>query len=166
MKVELKKWTLDDREALMQICNTVDRTYLSNRIPNPYTEECAQWWINMAMEHEGRDGIFRAIQVDGEIIGNISIEQKSDVYGMDAEIGYCLRPDYSGRGIMTEAVKQICKIAFEELDLIRITGLVYEPHTASQRVLEKNDFVLEGIMRNAVNKNHRIYDLCIYGKLK
>lgn len=166
MKVELKKWTLDNREDLMQICNTVDRTYLSNRLPYPYTEECAQWWINMATEHEGKDGIFRAIQVDGQIVGNISIEQKSDVYGMDAEIGYCLRPEYSGRGIMTEAVEQICNVAFEELDLMRITGLVYEPHTASQRILEKNDFVLEGIMRNAVIKNHKIYNLCIYGKLK
>ncbi len=65
---------------------------------------------------------------------------------------------------MTQAVKQICSIAFEKLDIIRITGLVYQPNIASQRVLEKNDFILEGIMKKAVFKNDNIYDLCIYGK--
>ena len=29
---------------------------------------------------------------------------------------------------------------------------------------EKNDFVLEGIKKNAVFKNGNIYDMCIYGK--
>ena len=38
---------------------------------------------------------------------------------------------------MTEAVRQICAAAFWGLDIIRITGLVYAPNVASQRVLEK-----------------------------
>ena len=65
---------------------------------------------------------------------------------------------------MTKAVKEICEMAFDKLDIVRITGLVYKPNIASQRVLEKNDFVLEGIMKNAVFKNGNIYDMCIYGK--
>lgn len=65
-----------------------------------------------------------------------------------------------------DALMQICEIAFQELDIVRITGLIYEPHTASRKILEKNGFALEGIMRNAVNKNGEIYNLCIYGKLK
>ena len=67
---------------------------------------------------------------------------------------------------MTEAVRQICAIAFRELDILRITGLVYEPNAASRRVLEKNGFVPEGLMRNAITKDGVTYDLCIYGKLK
>ena len=45
---------------------------------------------------------------------------------------------------MTEAVRQICAAAFLELDIIRITGLVYAPNVASQRALEKNSFIREG----------------------
>ena len=60
----------------------------------------------------------------------------------------------------------ICEIAFAELDILRITGLVYAPNVASQRVLEKNGFVKEGIQRNAVCKDGEVYDLCLYGKLK
>ena len=41
MKVELKKWALDDKKQLMDICNSVERDYLSDRLPYPYTEECA-----------------------------------------------------------------------------------------------------------------------------
>lgn len=64
-----------------------------------------------------------------------------------------------------EAVKKICEIAFQELDVIRIAGRVYEPNIASRKVLEKNDFSLEGVLRNAVFKNGEIYNLCMYGKL-
>lgn len=156
---------MDDKEHLITVCNSVDRTYLANRLPFPYTEDSAAWWLNMVGEHEGNDGIFRAIMADGEIVGNISVEQKSDVYGKDAEIGYFLNTEKWSNGIMTEAVKQICDIAFKELDIIRITGLVYEPNTASRRVLEKNGFVLEGVMKNAVVKDGRIYHLCVYGLL-
>ena len=150
----------------MAVCNGVDRTFLSNRMPDPYTEEAADWWLGMVAEHDGKDGVFRAVVVDGKVAGNISVEQKADVYCRDAEIGYCLLEEYRSRGIMTEAARRICELAFSELDLVRITGLVYAPNAASQRVLEKNGFVREGVQRNAVFKNGRIWDLCLYGKLR
>ena len=92
------------------------------------------------------------------------MEQKEDVYRKDGEIGYYLLQEEYSKGIMTEAVKQICEIAFQELDIIRITGLVYDINIASKRVLEKNGVTLEGVMKNAVIKNENIFDLCIYGK--
>ena len=125
MKVELKKWTLDEKEALIKLCNTIDRRYLSDRLPDPYTEESAEWWLNMVREQDGNTGIFRKIVVNDRIIGTISVEQKEDVYRKDAE-----------------------------------------PNLASRTVLEKNGFLLEGVMKNAVIKNTNIFDLCIYGKIK
>ena len=53
-----------------------------------------------------------------------------------------------------------------KLDIIRITGLVYAPNVASQRVLEKNSFIREGTQKSAVYKNGQIYDLFLYAKLK
>jgi RimJ/RimL family protein N-acetyltransferase len=67
---------------------------------------------------------------------------------------------------MTEATRQICEIAFDELDIIRISSMVYSPNIASQRVLEKNGFAREGRQRNAIYKDGRIYDACLFGKLK
>ena len=166
MNLELMKWTPALKQELIDICNDVDRTFLSNRLPYPYTEESADWWLGMVSEHDGKDGVFRAIAADGKIVGNISVEQKADVYCKDGEIGYLLLTAYRSKGIMTEAVRQICKISFSELDIIRITGLVYAPNIASRKVLEKNDFVQEGLQRNAVFKDDKVYDLCVYGKLK
>ena len=166
MNVKLVKWTQENKHELIKICNEVDRSYLSNRLPYPYTEESADWWLGMVSEHDGKDGVFRAIAADGKIVGNISVEQKSDVYCKDGEIGYLLLTDFWSKGIATEAVCQICAEAFSELDIIRITGLVYAANIASARVLEKNGFAREGLQRNAVYKDGKIYDLCLFGKLK
>ena len=48
-----------------------------------------------------------------------------------------LTPFWS-QGIGTEAVRQICGIAFQELALERIIGEVFPENLASARVLEKN----------------------------
>lgn len=164
MKIELKPWSMEDTKILADICHNGERSFLSDRLPYPYTEDNARWWLGMAGEKEGKEGIFRAIVADGEIVGNISVEKKEDVYRKDGEIGYMLKKEFYSKGIMTEAVRQICPLAFRELGLIRITGLVYEPNIPSRKVLEKTGFELEGIMKNAVVKGEKIYNLCIYGK--
>ena len=166
MNIELVKWSPALKQDLINICNLVDRSFLSNRLPYPYTEDSADWWLGMVSEQDGKEGVFRAIVADGSVVGNISVEKKSDVYCKDGEIGYLLLTEHWSKGIMTEAVRQICDAAFTELDLVRITGLVYAPNVASQRVLQKNGFVQEGIQKNAVYKNGQLYDLYLYGKLK
>lgn len=165
MNITLKKWNFHDKDSLVKMCNTIDRTYLSNSLPYPYTHKDADFWLNKVEEHEGKNGIYRAIVMDERVIGNISVIQASDVFYKDAEIGYMLLPEYASQGIMSEAVKQICEIAFSQLDILRITGLVFGPHIASRKVLEKNGFVLEGIKKKAVIKEKHIYDLNIYGLL-
>ena len=137
MNIILKKWDKELKDNLIEICNKVDRSFLSDRLPYPYTEASADWYLGMVAEHDSKDGVFRAIIADGKVIGNISVEQKSDVYGKDGDIGDLLLTDYWSKGIMIEAVRQICEIAFSELSTIRITGLVSAPNIASQRVLEK-----------------------------
>lgn len=166
MEIKLQKWTMEDAERLADICDRMDRSYLSERLPKPYEKKDAQWWIEMVSEKEGKEGVFRSIKVDGHIVGNISVEKKEDVYRKDAEIGYFLDTAAWSKGIMTEAVREICEIAFARLDIVRITGLVYKPNIASRKVLEKNGFELEGTMRNAVFKNEELLDLCLYGKQK
>ena len=47
MAITLHIWTPADKKALMALCNAVDRTFLSDRLPNPYTEADADWWPGM-----------------------------------------------------------------------------------------------------------------------
>ena len=166
MKAELRKWTLADKKELKELCNAVDRTYLSDRLPNPYTEDDANWWLNMVAKSEGIDGTFRAMVVDGKIIGSVSIERKTDIYRLDGELSYMLLKDYWNHGLMSKAVGQACEIAIKELGLNRITANVFHPNLASQRILLKNGFIQEGVMRKAVIKGDIFYDILIYGLVK
>ena len=51
------------------------------------------------------------------------------------------------------AVEMLTKYAFEELDLHRIEANVMPKNKASLRVLEKNDFMNEGISKYYLNIN-------------
>lgn len=166
MKTELLKWNEDRIQDLLYICNNVERRFLSDRIPFPYTEADGKCWLDMVAAEDESNGLFRAVSVDGKIVGNITIERKSDVYRKDGELGYLLLEEYWSQGIMTEAVRQMCAEAFDKLGLIRISALVYAENIASQRVLEKNGFVHEGVKRQAAYKNEKLHDVYLYGKLK
>ncbi len=165
MNIELRSWTMADLQDLIRLCNEADRTYLSGRMPYPYTESDGRWWLNMVSEHEGKDGIFRRICAAGRTVGNISVERKGDVFCRDGELGYVLDQAYWSKGIMSEAVRRIVPLAMETLDLLRISAQVYAPNIASCRVLEHNGFKREGLIPQAVWKDGQIYDLCLYGIL-
>ena len=143
---------------LTSLCNAVDRRFLSDRLPNPYTEKDAEEWLKTVSENEAVAGIYRAIVYDRKLIGSISVEKKDD----DAEIGYMILNEYTNKGIATEAVKQICSIAFKALSIEQITANVFQPNIASIRVLLKNGFKYKGTIPNAVIKDGNVYDLLIY----
>ena len=158
LKLELRHWTQADAMELTSLCNAVDRRFLSDRLPNPYTEKDAEEWLKMVTDNDTITGIYRAIVYDGKLIGSISVEKKDD----DAEIGYMLLNEYSNKGIGTEAVRQVCSIAFKILSLEQITANVFQPNIASIRVLLKNGFKYKGAIPNAVIKDGYVYDLLIY----
>ena len=162
MTIDLHKWTSDDREALMALCNAVDRTFLSDRQPYPYTEADADWWLGMVAENDGKEGVWRAIVADGQIVGSISVEKTADEQRSAGSIGYMILTPFWSQGIGTEAVRQICGIAFRELALERIIGEVFPENLASARVLEKNGFRLEETKAEAIVKGGKAMDVRVY----
>ena len=162
MTIDLHKWTFADREALMALCNAVDRTYLSDRLPYPYTEADADWWLGIVTENDGKEGVWRAIVVDNQIVCSISVERMADEQRNDGAIGYMILTPFWSQGIGTEAVRQICEIAFRELALEQIVGQVFPENAASARVLEKNGFRLEETKTGAVVKGGKAMDVRVY----
>ena len=162
MTITLHNWKTDDKLVLMALCNAVDRTFLSDRLPNPYTEADADWWLGMVSENEGKEGVWRSIWADGELVGSISVERKDEGGKTIGEIGYMILTLWWSQGIGTEAVSQICEIAFRELELQQIIGQVFPENVASARVLEKNGFLMEGMMAGAIMKQGKVMDLIAY----
>ena len=179
MAITLHTWTPADKPALMALCNAVDRTFLSDRLPYPYTEADADWWLGMVAENEGKEGVWRAIVVKGQIVGSISVERMADEQRNAGSIGYMILTPFWSQGIGTEAVRQICGVAFQELALERIIGEVFPENQASARVLEKNGFpenqasarvlekngfLLEETRAGAVVKSGKAMDVRVYVK--
>lgn len=81
------------------------------------------------------------------------------------EIVYNLLPEYWGKGYATELIAFFLKYAFEVKKFERIEALVLQNNIASCKVLEKNGFLLEGVLRN-FNKNGDEYrNVCYYGMI-
>ncbi|MEF9877513.1 MAG: GNAT family N-acetyltransferase [Gordonibacter sp.] len=64
-------------------------------------------------------------------------------------LGYALAKEAWGRGLMTEAVREVISYGFEELGLGMVTVNHYAFNQRSRRVIEKCGFRLEGTLRGA-----------------
>ena len=100
------------------------------------------------------------------MIGSIGAFRQGNIHRRTAELGYYLAEDNWGKGIMTQAVKQICNYVFDKSDVIRIYAEPFAYNTASCRVLEKAGFQYEGTLRNNAVKNGRVVDMKMYALLK
>ena len=164
MTINLHEWTSADTGTLIALCNAVDRTFLSDRLPYPYTEADADWWLGMVAENDGKEGIWRAIVVNEQIVGSISVERMADDQLNVGAIGYMILTPFWSQGIGTEAVRQICGIVFQELAFDRIIGQVFPENVASVRVLEKNGFRLEETIAEKVIKSGMARNVMFYRK--
>lgn len=164
---ELKKWDkiyIDDIAYFANNKKIADN--LRNAFPYPYKFEDAKNYALSCINNGETEQICRAIVIDNRAVGSVGIFKKDDVYCKSAEIGYWLAEEYWGRGIMTLAVTQLCDMAFEKFDIVRIFAEPFAHNLGSIKVLQKSGFVLEGTLKNSVFKNGNLFDSCIYALLK
>lgn len=133
---------------------------LRDRFPYPYSEEDALQFINMAATYSPTTEF--AIEFNGEAIGAAGIILKDDVYKGNGEIGYWIGQPFWGKGIGTNVVAELLRIAFYELKLYRVYAEVFEKNVGSARVLEKNGLTKEASLKNAIIKDGIRQNLLIY----
>lgn len=93
-------------------------------------------------------------KVSGRMIGALCFE-KLDDRQMTAELSYFLKKDYWGRGLMTEAVKNLVFLAFYEFGLKELTIITHEENVASQMVARKSGFVQVGQYKGSDRYSHK-----------
>ena len=156
-----------DKTALVEYLNDREIYEHTLCIPHPYSEEDAIKYLATAKEATNKHGhpIHFAIRDESErIIGSCGFDDLR--YGHRAEIGYWLAKPFWGRGITTDVVRAVCKFAFAEWKLVRITALVFVFNDASAGVLEKSGFVLEGVLRKHDQKDGKFIDTKLYALVK
>jgi RimJ/RimL family protein N-acetyltransferase len=137
---------------------------LRDLFPHPYTLADARRWIYE--QSRQREPDHWAIEVDGHAVGAIGIQPREDVNRISAEIGFWLGEEYWGRGIMTEAVGAVTHHAFRGRGFVRVFAEVFEWNEASMRVLEKNGYVREGVLRSHAIKAGRVIDQVVYAAVR
>lgn len=88
-----------------------------------------------------------------------------DLRNRRAEIGFILRHDCWGRGLMREAAGALLDFAFGEMNLHRIEADTDPRNTPSITLLEKLGFQREGLLRERWLVGDEVTDTVFYGLL-
>lgn len=117
--------------------------------------------------YERTDGIAWGIALKGQdtVIGMVGFWQWS--LSNRVMLGYDLAREYWGRGIASEAVREIIRFGYEKMELNRIEAETIEDNHESVRMLEKLGFVLEGIRREySLEDDGKYHGSAMYALLK
>ena len=159
----LRKWRLSDAPALAASLNNEKiLNNLRDGLPFPYTEQDARDYITAMLSADEASTFAYAVTLDDRAVGSIGAFRQGNIHRQTAELGYYLAEEYWGRGIMTQAIRQLCAILFDSTDLLRIYAEPFAYNTGSRRALEKAGFRFEGILKNNAVKNGKVVDMALY----
>ena len=162
MKYQLRKWRLTDAKELAAVLNNRNVTNNLRDLPFPYTERDAEDYITAMLAAGEQDTFAYAITVEDRAVGSIGVFRQDNIHRRTAELGYYLAEEYWGRGIMSEAICQLCALLFETTDILRIYAEPFSYNAGSRRALEKAGFQYEGLMRCGGVKNGKPVDMALY----
>lgn len=168
--------TVNDEISLTEIRSTDKQaflTYLSDEgiyqntlsIPSPYRESDAEQWISINLKIFDDHGTHfnLAIRQGEDLVGVIGLLDVGEPHPHRAEVGYWLARPLWGQGLMTQVLRRFMSHAFKEFELEKLTAHVFAGNTASEKVLVKCGFKLEGRFEKHYVKNGRFIDAVAYG---
>ena len=142
--VALRPWSLDDVEALVEcIDGDPEIGRWLDQVPQPYTAADARGYIGGV----GEQAFAVTDALTGRVLGSIGVtwNERRDV----GEIGYWVRADARGRGVVSRALAVVSRFAFEHEGAARLQLRADVENAGSRRAAEKVGFRLEGVMRSA-----------------
>ncbi|MEI7718314.1 MAG: GNAT family protein [archaeon] len=175
MKIETKRLILrlpnkDDVPDLVIALNNKNVSRYMASMPYPYTKKIAQDFVSRNIidsksKERNKYEFNLELKSEKKIVGGVGLSNVK--YGL-ASIGYWLREDLWGQGLMSEAVLAMIDFGFSKLKLRRIELTCSEVNSGSRAIAEKFGFKLEGVLRKAHGTLHNgnFANKCVYGLLK
>ncbi|MBZ0302382.1 MAG: GNAT family N-acetyltransferase [Anaerolineae bacterium] len=167
-RLTLRQLTSQDAEALLAIFDPEEARRFSTRPPLETREAAIKMinWFNDLTHH--RQAIQWGITLhenERVLIGTCGWYSwaQSD---RRVDIGYHIVPSQWGQGYATEATRAMLRWCFENLDLHRIQADCTAGHDASERVLLKCGFTVEGVWRESCWEHERFVDIKQFGLLR
>jgi ribosomal-protein-alanine N-acetyltransferase len=116
---------------------------------------------------EYRFGIFVDEQgaPEARLIGLVSMVVERGSF-MNGRFGYSIDGEYTGRGVMTAALRELMRFGFFELGLHRLEANIMPRNVRSRRVLEKCGFAKVGysprmLFINGAWEDHEMYAIVV-----
>lgn len=124
-----------------------------------YVESCAaDWDAGRAL----RFGIRK--HPDGDLLGVVSLDNCVHVH-RSCDLGYWLKKDVQGRGLMSEAARLALQFAFDDLGVHRVRCAAATDNHRSLAVIAKLRFQFEGVARHAEFVDNRWVDHAQFSRL-
>lgn len=165
----LKPLELKDTADIFHAINT-QRSYLGQWLPFvAFTHEPqdTQAFVESVLDapEERREVVF-TIRYKDEFAGIIGLKD-TDRINHKTEIGYWLSETFQKKGIITQSVLALLRLAFEEMNLKRVQIRCAVGNTPSLHIPRKLGFVFEGIERAGELLTSGEYaDLEVYSMLR
>lgn len=106
------------------------------------------------------------IKETNELVGTISVVRFKEEIN-EVEVGYCIGEKWWHQGITSEALKEVIRFLFEEVNANRICAYHDVNNPNSGKVMLKCNMKYEGTLRQAVRRgNGELSDLSYYSILK
>ena len=102
----------------------------------------------------------------GRVVGRVTLNGIVRASFQSCSLGYWVSAADNGRGLATTAVREIVRVAFEELGLHRVQAETLLHNVRSQRVLERNGFVRFGVAPAYLNIAGEWQDHVMYQVVK
>ncbi|HEY9655541.1 MAG TPA: GNAT family N-acetyltransferase [Crinalium sp.] len=137
-------------------------------IPHPYPDDEAERYVTRQIaEFETRQSIAFVVErkFDPAFSGIIEVRDIEYEHSQ-AELSFWLAVGNWGHGYMSEALKPIIRFGFEELELNRLYAYHMMRNPGSGKVLQRNGFVQEGLLRQRVQKWGKFEDVALWAMLK
>ena len=137
-------------------------------LPHPYpVGEARRYVARQQSEREaGRAVTFTIEQkAEGLFCGLVEVRD-IDHEHLQGELSFWLAVEAWGQGYMSEVVQAVVRYTFESLALNRLFAYHMLRNPASGRVLEKNGFKQEGLLRQRVKKWERFEDVALWALLR
>lgn len=165
---------LDIRIVEMRHAETILAQVNANR------DHLREWlgWVDVTNEVTDLENFVRSVQkqysenngfqaglwYENQFVGMIGFHEW-DFKDKKTEIGYWLAKEYTGKGVMTQAVRALCDFAINTLKLNRVVIRCAVGNERSCAVATRLGFRHEGVIRQSNNLNGKLIDMNQYALL-
>jgi ribosomal-protein-alanine N-acetyltransferase len=168
-ELTLRKIVGSDLDALFEIYNNEKLFQYSPVIYKKNKETVANMIGHFERDFNKRKVIFLGISLNAELDRIVGVAELFD-YSQDVNsitIGYRLNDRYWNKGIATKTVKAMTDYLFDDIEINRIQAYVMPENIRSQKVLLRNGYIKEGLIRQGyIWKGHGVVDLELFSLLK